>query len=501
MSKGSKTPAYQTVTQTTQLPAWIDQGAQANYGLATQLAAQPYQAYTGDRLADPSAALTGAWSGVQNMQGTGRAAMQPGIDMALAAGNAQAPQVSTGTNNSAIMPGMEGYLSGMMGASQYQPQQVGVQQVGAGSFLGGNIGAYMSPYTQNVEANAMRQLDDQRLRSLNQTADQAGAAGAFGGSRHGVMEGVVNAESAKSAGMLSAQLRDQAFNTGANLMTQDMNRGLQASMANQSANLQGGIANMTAGLQGAQLRLGGMQAAGGLALQGMGQDAQIQENNLTRSLQAQGLNQQAVLGQNRTAVDASRAAMTGGQIGQQLTGQELSMLEASGRAQTSLAQGELDLGYSNFLEQQAYPMDMLNLRMSALGQSPYGRSQTTTSPTTSQNSWLTGLGGASTGASIANALGQTGGAAMGITGLGALAGILSDENDKKDVQKLGKDPDTGLTMYAYRYKDAPASSQKVVGPMAQEVEKKMPGMVKKIGGHRVITPNMGFGKAPRLARA
>lgn len=486
MSKGSKTPAYQTVTQTTQLPAWIDTNAQDNYNLATQLARQPYQGYSGDRLADPSANLQAAWSGVQNMQGTGAAAMQPGIDMALAAGGAAAPTVSTGTNTSAIMPGMEGYLSGLTGAAGYQPQNVG-----AGSFLSGNIGAYMSPYTQNVETQALRALDDQRLRSLNQTADQAGAAGAFGGSRHGVMEGVVNAEAAKSAGQLSAQLRDQAFNTGANLMTQDMNRSLQAGMANQSA-----------GLQGAQLRLGGMQAAGSLALQGLGQDAQIQENNLTRGLQAQGLNQQAALQQNRTAVDAAKVGMTGAQIGQQLTGQELSMLEAAGRAQTSLAQGELDIGYQNFLEQQAYPLDMLNLRMSALGQSPYGKSQTTMSPTTQQNSWLTGLGGASTGASIANALGVTSGVGQAsLTGLGALAGILSDEEDKTDVKKLGKDPDSGLTMYAYRYKGDPKSSPKVVGPMAQEVEKKMPHMVKKIGGHRVITPNLGFGRAPRIARA
>jgi hypothetical protein len=176
------------------------------------------------------------------------------------------------------------------------------------------------------------------------------------------------------------------------------------------------------------------------------------------------------------------------------------MLEASGRAQTSLAQGELDLGYSNYLEQLAYPMDMLNLRISALGQSPYGKSQTTTSPTTSQNSWLTGLGGASSGASIANALSLTGGSALGMTGLGALAGILSDENDKTDKQKLGKDPDSGLTMYAYRYKGDPKSTPKIVGPMAQEVQKKMPGMVKSIGGHKVITPNMGFGRAPRIAR-
>jgi hypothetical protein len=41
-------------------------------------------------------------------------------------------------------------------------------------------------------------------------------------------------------------------------------------------------------------------------------------------------------------------------------------------------------------------------------------------------------------------------------------------------------------MYAYRYKGDPKSYPKVVGPMAQDVEKKHPGSVGKIGGHRVI---------------
>ena len=63
---------------------------------------------------------------------------------------------------------------------------------------------------------------------------------------------------------------------------------------------------------------------------------------------------------------------------------------------------------------------------------------------------------------------------------------------KKDIEKLGKDPDTGLTMYAYRYKTDPKTYPKSVGPMAQEVEKKFPGSVVEIGGKKVVT-NLGFG--------
>jgi Chaperone of endosialidase len=67
-------------------------------------------------------------------------------------------------------------------------------------------------------------------------------------------------------------------------------------------------------------------------------------------------------------------------------------------------------------------------------------------------------------------------------------GALSDRRDKTDIKPLGKDPVTKLPMYAYRYKDDPKSSPKVVGPMAQDVEKAAPGSTAEIGGHMVIKP-------------
>jgi hypothetical protein len=41
-------------------------------------------------------------------------------------------------------------------------------------------------------------------------------------------------------------------------------------------------------------------------------------------------------------------------------------------------------------------------------------------------------------------------------------------------------------MYAYRYKDDPKSYPKVVGPMADDLERFLPGITKLIGGHQVV---------------
>jgi hypothetical protein len=99
---------------------------------------------------------------------------------------------------------------------------------------------------------------------------------------------------------------------------------------------------------------------------------------------------------------------------------------------------------------------------------------------------------------VAQGIGGMGGTAMqtspgnsGLTNaLGTAAtfmSIFSDRNEKTDIEKLGKDPNTGLDMYAYRYKNDPKTYPKVVGPMAQDIEKTFPNSTKKIGGKLVVT--------------
>jgi hypothetical protein len=63
---------------------------------------------------------------------------------------------------------------------------------------------------------------------------------------------------------------------------------------------------------------------------------------------------------------------------------------------------------------------------------------------------------------------------------------LSDEREKTDIQKLGKDTETGLQLYSYRYKGDPKTYPKVTGPMADEVEKKYPGSTREVGGRTAV---------------
>lgn len=91
------------------------------------------------------------------------------------------------------------------------------------------------------------------------------------------------------------------------------------------------------------------------------------------------------------------------------------------------------------------------------------------------------------GANLFNAIGG------GLNLLGGFlprgGGFLSDRRDKTDIERLGKDKETGLPMYSYRYKHDPKTTLKIVGPMADDIEKRRPDLVSKIGGHKVISGN------------
>lgn len=127
------------------------------------------------------------------------------------------------------------------------------------------------------------------------------------------------------------------------------------------------------------------------------------------------------------------------------------------------------------------------MQLSALNgtQLPTGTSSTTSNPS---NPLMSLLG-----------LGMTGASMLPMFGFGGMGGF-SDKREKTNIQKLGKDPDTGLDLYAYDYKaDVEASRKnktpmpmKRVGPMAQDIEKMHPGATKKVGGKMVVM-NLGIG--------
>lgn len=304
---------------------------------------------------------------------------------------------------------------GINGLIDYRAPTVSSEDVDPALLAGRDMSPYINPWIDNVENRAMANLERSRKVAINDNASRAAAAKSFGGSRHAIIDAVTNSETAREAGDLSAGLRKAGFDTAMGLMASDVDRENQIAVGNRNASLQAGLANQQAGLAGAGIRLqAGDQAVGAAQAQ--------QEANLT---------------------------------------DYAGLLDIGQRSQ-QMDQMKLDDAYGRFREAQDYPLEQLNIRLAALGMSPYGRTDATTKSGTVGSrgfDWATGLLGA-----------------------GQLAmGLFSEDEAKTDIEKVGTDPESGLGIFAYRYKNDPKTYPKVVGVMASDVEEKMPKAVRRVG--------------------
>jgi hypothetical protein len=140
---------------------------------------------------------------------------------------------------------------------------VGAQNLDAASAMTGqmmnmpdmaNISNFYNPFQQQVIDATMSDMERARQGAVQQIGQQANAARAFGGSRHGIADTMANQEFARNAGSTLANLRSQGFNTAANLMQQTNAQRMAA-------------AQQLAGLGQQQTA---MQYAGGQAMMGLG---------------------------------------------------------------------------------------------------------------------------------------------------------------------------------------------------------------------------------------
>lgn len=110
--------------------------------------------------------------------------------------------------------GAAGSVPGAVGGAQdFYGQATGQGRAGLDA-LSGNAGAqqqFMNPYQQHVIDRMNEQFGVQNQMTTNQINDQATRSGAFGGSRHGVAQGVALGENQRNQGMQVAGLLNQGF--------------------------------------------------------------------------------------------------------------------------------------------------------------------------------------------------------------------------------------------------------------------------------------------------
>lgn len=300
MSSGGSSqsaPTNQTITQTN-IPDEFKPYFERLMGRVEEQSLQPYQAYGGQRLA-PSSGIGDIGASREAVRGIAGAGV-PGIDFAQ----------QTAQQNVDIARGLGQYAPGQFSQFEFGP---------ARQFTGQEVQGYMSPYIQNVldvqKSAAIEDFD--RLRGARNT--RAVQAGAFGGSRQGVQEGMAEEALLKQLGQIDATGRQAAFEQAAQQFGADR----AAQMAQMQAQA-GELGRVQTGLE-ASRQFGAGQGLSALSAAG------AEAGRL------------AALGEQERA-----AGIQGAQL-----------LEGIGRAQQAEQQAGLDLAYQDFLRQQGYPQEQL----------------------------------------------------------------------------------------------------------------------------------------------
>jgi len=315
MGKGSsQAPTQQTVTQTN-IPKEFMPYFDRLMGRVEEQSLQPYEGYGGPRLAasEDFADIGASRDMTRGIAGTGITGLP--LAQAAAAGNI-----------------LEARRLGEYGPGQFTEFDFGP----ARQFTGEEVGQYMSPYLENVldvqKASAIEDFD--RLRgSRNARAVQAGA---FGGSRQGVQEGLAEEALMKQLGQIDATGRQAAFEQAAQMFGTDR----AAQMAQQQAQA-GELQRVQTGTEASR------QFGAGQGLAALGA-AGTEAGRLV------------ALGEQERASQIQNAQL----------------LEAIGRAQQGEAQTGLDIGYQDFLRQQGYPQEQLGFYSDVLRGLPVAAAST-----------------------------------------------------------------------------------------------------------------------------
>ena len=372
----------------TNIPDWLNNASQGAVGQAQTLANRPYDPYTGQIVAQPGADTQAAYQQIRDMQGGANPAFNTVAGVYGGLLGQAAPITAGGVNDTAnalyggyqqnVLNPAQGLLSGYLGnASPATAQQVG-----------SNAMTLMSPYEQAVINPALAAGQQQFQLAQQSIANQAQNVGAFGGSRQGVAEGVAQSQAALGTGQAIGNLLNQGWQSS---LTPAYNLASQQSQQGYNA------ANLLA-----QMGQSGYNTAAGQAAN-IAQLNQAQGMTAASQLPALALQQQA---QNQ---------------------KDASLMQTIGAAQQTQQQQELNANLGQYYEQQNWPVQNLDMLLSAVGAVPYGTTSMSygkTQPDAPQrNVGGSILGGAASGASTGFMLGGPWGAAGGAVAGGILGAL------------------------------------------------------------------------------
>jgi hypothetical protein len=237
----------------------------------------------------------------------------------------------------------------------------------------------------------------------------------------------------------------------------------QQNAANSAKAFGGSRQGIQQGVTQAQGAQGMAQMAAQLNQANYGQAVQGAQYDISNNLTSQQNNQAAAQAKiNSDILASSGLASTGTDIMNQANN-AFTMQNTAGAEQMGQAQAVINAQQQKFNQAVNYPQQQMGILQSALGMTPYGTSTTGTGQTVTEKPFDWG--------------------ALAASGLSTLGSLVpkpgSDRRLKKNLKKVGVHKPTKTPIYAYNWKGDPPGAPKSLGPMAQDLQKTIPGSVTK----------------------
>jgi hypothetical protein len=351
------------------IPPWLEAASADAVKRAGELSNQPYTPYTGQTVAGLDPAQQRAYDNAWQLQNQGGA----GFNSAIGAQQRMADQVTPLTaggiqgNTDQLQQGFQqqvyGPSQGLLGNYTSQGPAT-AQGVAAGAQQ------LMSPYTQSVVDPANQLMQQQLRQNLNTIGAGANQAGAFGGSRQGVQEGIAQSQAALGSEKYLGDLLNNQWNQATGISRDVAMQAGQQGLTSNTA-----LASMLQGGYGANQKLG----------------ADIMSSNLSQGLGA---------AQNLPGSLAGEQAHTFGQT---------NALNQAGGAMQQYQQQLLNAQQGAFAQQQAFPYQQLQTLLGAVSGIPYSTSNSGFSQENNpyySNPWAQGVGGVATLGGLAGGVGS-----------------------------------------------------------------------------------------------
>ena len=343
MSKGKS-------TTTNSIPEYVQRQQQEVFQAARGLAGTPFVPYTGPRVAgfNPDQ--------LRQFQAT-RGLFESGMQYDPLSGLQELAQAPTPT----IQP-VTGFqaptIQGLQG-----PQAAQIGGVSAPQFRGlldVDMGAYQSPYTQQVIEQSMADIQRQADISRGQAQSRAIGAGAFGGSRSALLESESQRPFIEQMARTAAGLRESGFQQAQQAALSDLARQQQLGVLGTELQQQRALE---------QAKLGQQAGLTGFEAQ---QQRAMQQAELAQQagLSGQDIQARMALRQPELELEARRLRGSGLQniLGEQY--RSLGLLGGIGGQQQLLQQRALDVPYGEFQRALQYPKEQFGLLSQAVTGTP-----------------------------------------------------------------------------------------------------------------------------------